>query len=263
MVLSWHSRLFVLASLLLPAAVPAQDPDKPKGPDKEVAEQIDRLKEVVLDRKMARDGEGVDAIDKLLMKVKEADLDPKDRAAIVKAYEHALTGGKQRPHDKPELYNGAVEALGYLGPDGAKVLSKAYFNKSRFPEKPEWVPLRERMLKNLGRTKDESMVQMLIKEAVRNPEAALNGAAGEALGNFEESKDAVRKDIVGELMTKYGSLDEKASQIGTNIEAQNAQNTLAAIQDKWHSTLSRLTKQNFTTFREWQTWHNKHRNAPW
>ena len=263
MVMSWHPRVFVLASLLLPAAALAQDPPKPKGPDKEIAEQVARLKETVLDKKMAREGEAIDAIDKLLTKVKAGDLDPKDRTAIVKALDHALTGGKQRPHDRPELYNAAVHALGDLGADGAKVLNKAFFNKSRFPEKPEWVPLRERMLKNLGRTKDESQVAMLTKEAVRNPEAALAGAAGEALGNFEDSKEAVRKEIVGELLAKYGALDEKASQMGTNIDAQNAANTLAAIQDKWHATLSRLTKQNFTTFRDWQTWHNKNRNAAW
>ncbi len=264
MVCSRQTRVLVLASLLSLAAAPrAQDPPKPAGPDKEVAEQIARLKEVVADKKFLREAEGVDAIDKLLMKVKAGGLDPKDVTAIVKALDHALTGGKLRPHTRPELYNGAAHALGDLGSEGAKVLRDAYLDKSRFPEKPDWVPLRERLLKNLGRTRDESMVQLLLKETVRSPEAALAAAAGDALGNFEDSKEATRKEIVGEILAKYGALDEKASQIGTNIEAQNAQNTLAAVQDKWHSTLAKLTRQNFATFREWQTWHNKNRNAPW
>jgi hypothetical protein len=262
-----HSRAFVLASLLLlPAASLAQDPAKPAGPDKEIAEQIARLKEVVADKKFARDAEGIEAIDKLLTKLKDgkdATLDPKDRAAVLKAYQSVLASGKVRPHDKADLYNAVADALGYCGEDGAKILHDAYFNKSRFPEKPEWVPLRERVLKHLGRTKDESMVPMLLKEALTNPEAALSAAAGGALGAFEESKEATRKDIVGKLLVKWGELDEKASQMGTNIEAQNAANRLAALQDKWRSTLAALTKQDFQTFREWQTWHNKNKNAGW
>jgi hypothetical protein len=269
-----QSRAFVLASVFaLAAAAPAQDPAKPAGadkrePDKEVAAQIARLKEVCGDKKFAREGEGIDAIDKLLVKVKAgiADpkaIDPKDHAAILKAYAAVLASSKERPHDKTELYNGAAEALAYCGADGAKILRDAYFNKSRYPEKPDWVPLREKLLKCIGRTKDESMVPMLLKEALTNHEAALSAAAGEALGKFEESKESLRKEIVGKLLDKWGELDEKASQLGTNIDAQNAQNRLAALQDKWQTTLGNLTKQSFGTFREWQAWHNKNKNAAW
>jgi len=263
-----HIRKFVLALSLaaLPALAqtpPAPAPAKPqeKGPDKEVVEKLALLKDVVADKKFAREAEGVEAIDKLLMKSK-AGLEPKDQAAIVKGLEGVLTGGKLRPHDKTELYVGAVQALGYCGADGAKVLHDAYVNK-RFPDKREWVPFREHVLKNLGRTKDESMVKFLTNEAVRSPESALAAAAGEALGNFEESKDALRKEIVGDLLKSYGEMSEKASQIGTNIEAQNAQDRLAALGDKWNSTLAKLTRQNFSTFREWQAWHNKNKGLPW
>jgi hypothetical protein len=88
-------------------------------------------------------------------------------------------------------------------------------------------------------------------------------AAGEALGNFEESKEALRKEVVRDLLVKYGSLSEMASNLGTNIEAQNAQERLAAIKGKWNATLGRLTKQNFDTFRDWQSWHNKNKDKPW
>ncbi len=256
--------LFALVTLLalLPAAGLPQDPAA-KGPDKEVAEKIVTLKEIVQDKKFARDAEGLQVIDVLLQKSK-AGVDPKDQQAIVRALDAVLTlGPKVRPHDKTELYTGAAAALGYCGAEGAKVLKDAYASK-RFPEKKEWVPLREQLLKNLGRTKDESMVKFLSKEAVANKEPALAAAAGEALGNFDESKEALRKEIVSDLMIKYGELAEKASQLGSsNIEAQNAQDYLASVQDKWNSTLSKLTRQNFATFREWQAWYNKNKALPW
>jgi hypothetical protein len=254
--------LFPFLSLLVLALPSVAQKDPAKGPDKEVAEKIALLKDVVGDKKFARDAEGLQAIDTLLQK-SQAGLDAKDQKDIVKALEHVLTQGKARPHDKTELYVGAAQALGYCGADGAKVLQGAYLNKSRYPEKPDWVPFREHVLKNLGRTKDESMVKFLVKEARQNPEAALQASAGEALGNFEDSKDALRKEIVGELLVRYGELDEKASQIGTNIEAQNAQDRLAALQEKWNSTLAKLTRQNHSKLRDWQAWHQKNKDKPW
>jgi hypothetical protein len=261
-----HVRRFVLAFSLALAPVLAQTPPVPpqpaaKGPDKDVVAHLAVLKEVVADKKFERDDQGVEAIDKLLMKSK-AGLDPKDQAAIVKGLDNVLSTGKLRPHDNTRLYVGAVQALGYCGAEGAKVLHDTYVNK-RYPEHRDWVPFREHVLKNLGRTKDEAQIKFLTNEALRSPEAALSAAAGEALGNFDESKEALRKEIVSELIKGRGALEEKASQLGTNIEASNAKDRLAALGDKWNTTLSKLTKQNFTTFREWQTWHNKNKSLPW
>lgn len=254
-----------LFPLALAVAMPAlaQDPAPPKGPDKEVAEKIATLKECVLDKKFARDDEALQMIDGLLQKLK-AGLDEKDRQAITKALEGALLqGAKVRPHDNTRLYTGAATALGYCGAEGAKALKGAYQNK-RFPEKKEWVPLREVFLRSLGKTKDESMVKFLTNEAVRSPEAALQAAAGEALGNFDEAKEAIRKEIVADLITKWGELEEKASQMGSaNIEAQNASDRLSQLRDKWNTTIARLTRQNFHKHLEWQAWHNKNKNQPW
>ena len=255
--------LSALVALLGSLPAVAQDPAPGKGPDKEVAEKIEALKDIVLDKKFARDNEGLQIIDFLLQKSK-AGLDEKDQQAIVKALDGVFTAGpKIRPPDKPELYNGAAAALGYCGVEGAKALKNVYVNK-RFPEEKAWLPLRELLLKNLGRTKDESQVKFLLKEARRNHEAALQAAAGDALGNFDESKEPIRKEIVGELMITYGELSEKAGQLGSqNIEAQNAQDRLAALRDKWNTTLGKLTRQTFATFREWQAWYNKNKALPW
>lgn len=252
--------VFAFAALL---PVRAQDPKPaPKGPDKEVADMCDRLKDCVNDKKVARDAEGVDLIDKLLQKV-DAGVDPKDKVMILKQLDAVFTQGKLRPFDRTELYTGAAFALGKIGgPDAAKVLKDAYDSK-RFPSKPDWVRFREALLKNLGRTKDESQVKFLVKEASNNTEAALQAVAGEALGNFAESKEALRKEIVSGLLVKYGELAEKASQPGSNIQGQNANDRLAAVADKWNTALAQLTGQSFTSFRDWQVWYNKAKGQPW
>ena len=104
---------------------------------------------------------------------------------------------------------------------------------------------------------------MLLDEARRSPEAALQAAAGKALGNFRESKQGLRRDIVSGMIIKWGSLSEMGSQLGANVEAQNAKDRLAAISGPWNDTMKALTGQDFDTFRKWQGWYNKNKNGKW
>lgn len=257
-----RSALPVAVLALLAGVLRAQDPPAPKDGDADVAAKLQVLKVAVDDKKFARDAEGLAAIDELLQKL-QAGVGPKDKQAIIKGLDGVLTGGKLRLPDNTGLYVGAAAALGYCGQDGAKALKKAYANK-RYPDKKPWVPLREQFLKALGRTKDEDQIKFLCDEARRNPEPALQAAAGEALGNFEGSDEKLRKQITNELLIKYGELHELASQIGTgNIEAQNARDRLAALSDKWNSTLAKMTGQNIHKFPEWQSWYNKNKNEKW
>ncbi|MCR9248226.1 MAG: hypothetical protein NXI31_24615 [bacterium] len=233
---------------------PVQDP--------EVAAKAGELKKCVLDRKFSRDAEGVTLIDALLVKLQNGAID-KDKAIITKAFGTVLTKGKVRSPKQPGLYVAAVEALAYCESDGAKVLKKAFEGK-RIPDKAEWVDLRARMLRSIGKTKDEGMVKLLIDEARRSPENALMAAAGEALGNYESSKDKIRKEIVSDLIKRWGELEELASQLGTgHIQAQNAKNTLSSIGGKWNETFAKLTRQNHTRFLDWQKWYNKNKGKKW
>ena len=54
-----------------------------------------------------------------------------------------------------------------------------------------------------------------------------------------------------------------ASQLGANVEAQNARDRLAAISGPWNETMKALTGQDFDTFRKWQAWYNKNKNGKW
>lgn len=260
--------------LLLAAAVPqfsapgtAQEPTPASAPakaekDKEVADKLAALKDVVDDRKCARDAEGLDLITVLVQKW-QAGLSDKDKKDVVKGIEGVLKGGKLRQPDKAQLYIAAATALGQLGPDGAKPLQAAFEGK-RIPDKEPWVPLRETILKALGKTKDESMVKFLTDTARRDPEAALQAAAGEALGNFDGSKEALRKEIVNGLLIKWSDMDAKSRVIDpADMEAQNVRKRLAVISGKWNDTLRRLTKETFDNYSEWNEWWNKNKNKEW
>jgi hypothetical protein len=257
-----HALIPVLAALLGCALAAQEDPAKPQKPDKEVADKLAELKKIVADKKFERDAEGATIIEALFVKLR-AGVHDKDRDALADGMEGVLMTGKVRDPGNLSLYRVAATLLGELGPDGAPILRKAYDNK-RFPEKPEWVPLREILLKGIGKTKDEKSVKFLIDEARRAPESALMKAAGEALGNFEGSNQKIRDEIVKGLLTRYGELDSRSRQIDPgDIEAQNARDYLAAISDPWNTTLSKLTRQNFRSYPDWQDWYNKHKNEEW
>lgn len=255
---------FAVCALLAGLLAAQEDPagaEKLK-PDPEVPKQLATLKEVVMDRKMARDAEGAQVIDLLTTKVGKG-LAEKDRKAVAKGLEGVLTQGKLREPASIQLYIAAAAALGTMGHDGSAPLKAAFENK-RFPSKPEWVKLRESLLRNLGKTKDESMVKFLCEEARRSPEPQLMAAAGEALGNYEGSDQKVRKEIVNNLLIRYGELDSRSRVLDSaDLEAANARDFLAVISDKWNASLGRLTGQNFRQYPDWNGWFNKNRAGDW
>lgn len=257
---------FVLAFAVL-APLCAQE-DKPAAPaaeakpDKEVATKLDQLKDIVDDKKFARDAEGFDVITVLVQKW-QAGLGDKDKKAVVKGLENVMLRGKLRPSDKAQLYTAAAVAMGQLGIEAADALKSVYEDK-RFPKKEEWVPLRCELLKALGKTKDEGKVKFLLDVARRDPEPQLEAAAGEALGNYEDSKQEIKKEIVGGLLIRYGEVDSRSRQLDpADIEAQNMQKRLAVISGKWNDAMRRLTGQTFHEFPEWNEWHNKNKSKDW
>jgi hypothetical protein len=154
MIRTCSARVSVLLGLLVvapPAPLAAQDPAAGKGPDKELAAKLDTLRECVVDRKMAREDEAIRIIDDTVVPKLRAGVEQKEQALVAKALEACFVQGKLRPHDSPRIYVAAAAALGFCGSDGAKVLKGVYENK-RFPDKPAWVPLREHVLRNLGKT---------------------------------------------------------------------------------------------------------------
>lgn len=253
--------LMIFSPLLLAAAALAQDPP---APDPALPERIKELKTFCTDRKMESDFRAIGSIQQLISKPDQ--LNPKDKTRLAKALGDVFTWGRVRPPDKDTLYREAGTALGKLGVDGAKELVAA-IESARIKDR-DYIPLRAYLLKDLGMTKDEKQVEYLVEQARRSPWDDIMAAAGEALGNYAELDLKKRRDIVKQLIVKYGEISSKASQMEStdpsapiDFSIKNAQETLRRIQGPFNRTLTKLTGESFSKAADWQHWANK--NANW
>lgn len=257
-----RSFLFLMALVPFAVGVVAQEPEAESKPEIDVKEVLGELRKAAFDRKAARDTEAIGLVDRLLQAFEK--LDAKQKASVRKALGEILTSKKvKRTKDQTGLYVAAAAALGRMGPEAARELWKA-FKSSKF-KKREWVTLRAVFLKHIGRTKDPRSIKPLIERARRDPEDAIMAAAGEALGNYEEFPEKVRKDVVKNLIIRYGQVyaeSRKNLDPGDPI-VQRAKERLAQISQPWNETLRKLTGKDLRTAEEWQRFWNKHKNDRW
>ena len=257
---TWFLPLLGVAALTAPAQAPAA-----KDRDPAVEKQLKELNEAVMDRKTARDADAIKMIDELLMKAQPGaptEMSPKDKEAFVKGLEAIFTKTKPRELEKKNLYEAAAQALQRL-PGGAKSLQKA-FNEDRFSKK-EWLDTRAKLLLSIGKTKDESMVEFLMQLVVRDTNDPILKAAGEALGNYDQTAAKVRKEIVKDMVKRLNSVSNQADQSvdPNDAQAKASRDTRAMILDPWCETLGKLTHQQFRAPREWEQWWNKNKDADW
>jgi hypothetical protein len=237
----------------------------PADPDPELPGQLKEFKDAIDAREGAEDAKATALIDGWLSKYES--YAPKDKEQILKSLDLALTSTKvKRPPEKIGLYTAAATALGRMEDAGAKLLRKA-FDSPKF-KKREWVNVRAVLLKQIGKTKDDSpaTLKLLLNTAERDPEDALMAAAGEALGNYADLPLDRRKDIVKDLVKKFGEVHGKAnaSLDPGDAQTQRSKQTLAAISDPWNTTLAGLTKRNdIRTAPDWQNFWNKHKGDDW
>ena len=224
----------------------------------DLKKEVKEFKSALSDRKGEKDQEATKMIADWI--ARWDDLGEKERSEVVKTLE--LVFRAKRPPEQSGLYKSTVVALGRMEKEGAQVLKKAFDNK-QFDDK-EWVALRADMLKQIGRAKDEGMVKFLIETATRSTEDALMAAAGDALGNYADAKQALRKDIFKDLYRKYIEIYEAAMSLDIgDATAQRKKQTLTAIADPWNSTLGKLSGQSYRDARQWQDHWNDHKADDW
>lgn len=235
---------------------PAQEDAAASKPD--LKAEIKEFKAALSDRKAAKDDEAKNLIAGWLKRWD--DLEEKERQEVVKTI--ALTFLVKRPPAESGLFNAAVVALGRMDKAGATALKKAFESKP-FDDK-EWLQLRADMLKQIGRAKDPAMIKFLLDTATRSPEDMLMASAGEALGNYAEADQKVRKDIFKDLYKKFVEVQEASSTLDPgDATAQRKRQTFAAIADPWNSTLGKLSGQNFRDPQQWQKFWNEHKSEDW
>lgn len=240
----------------LAAAAVAQGP----APDPNLPAQFKQLKAYVKNAKMDEDLRAADLIEALVQnrdKRNEKDLDK-----IAESIGEVFKLGKLRPPDNSRLYEQAANSLALLGKRGAKALRDAVDNE-RFKDR-DYAKLRGRLVTAIGKAGDDTQVDFLLEQALRSPDDPVIAAAGEALGNFAHIELPKLREVVKRMISRYGEWVMKATQADPtdpnapiDLEPQNARRTLAAVRDKWNTTLAKLTGQSYSDAPEWQRWLNK------
>ena len=135
------------------------------------------------------DSEAISVIDKLVQEF--AASGPKDRAAIVKQLDKCFTEKRQEDKDglrENKLFLAAATALGEMKPECVPVYLKWIGEKSHKKD----IALQRLLILKLGKTKDEAGRKPLIN-LLNDENAKIQAAAAEALGEFGEASQEVRK----------------------------------------------------------------------
>lgn len=174
-----------------------QDDDDEEKPDKrpEIEALLEELDDHVKE-KGDEDAEAVVIIEKLVKEFPESG--PRDRKDIVKEISKSLKARRRPNKDglmNTVLHEAAAKALGEMGPESVKDLTRWIDHKS-FEDKN---PVRVQLILSLGRTKDEDGVDPLV-DLLTNHDPEIQAATANALSNFIHLKEKERKEIFKEVL---------------------------------------------------------------
>lgn len=236
-----------------PVAAVAQDPAADKNP--EIAKAIDKLKGHV-EKKGMEDKEAVAVIDELNQKFKLSG--PKDRASIVSALAKCFDARRDEKDGVANngLFIGAAAALGEMGPESVKPLMQAIDHKNFKKE----VAVRDRLIRSLGKTKDKGAVDTLVA-LLENKDNPIIGAAAEALGEYKDADQDIRKKafegLLKVLMSAKGATDG-------NLNDTIAREKYDTIASPIITALKGLSRQaDLSAPEDLQRWWNKNKKGDW
>lgn len=179
-----------------------------------------------------------------------------DRARLVKAVA-AMSSYRSADH-AIALRSAAI--LGDMGADASPTLIKLL--KDRRVEKQESMrPVLIARLYALGMTAAARAVEPL-SGYLKHEDTDLVNAAAEALANFDEVKQTLRKEIVRSLVETLESANNQIKDRGgSNPRYSYAR--YQAISASILRTLQSLTGESFFTSDEWREWYNANRKRDW
>lgn len=248
------------AAAALPA-VPVQAGQQPApntNPDSrpEVKELADKLGGHI-GKRGKEDKEAIAVIDSMTKEFEKSG--PKDRTAIVKALDKCFEAKRQESAEgvpDNQLYMAAAVSLRTMGPESAPVLMKWIGHKDHRKD----LALQGKLILSLGKTKVEDGRKVLIKLLV-DKSPAVQAAAAEALGEWADADQKVRKECVDELIRNALMPAKGAVDVQTPNQADR---------DRWDTisapiitSLQRLTRHNETDPQKWQAWWNDNKKKDW
>ncbi|MCK6444936.1 MAG: HEAT repeat domain-containing protein [Planctomycetes bacterium] len=213
-----------------------------------------------IEKRGKEDHEAISVVDKLVQEFPKCG--PKDRGVVVAALDKCFTVKRQEDQEgvrDNKLYIACAVALRTMAPESAKVLMTWIGSK----EHKKDVPLQEKLIQSLGKTKDEAGRKFLIK-LLNDKNSRILAASAEALGEYGDIDLKLRKETFEELLkllmeAKAANDAGQASNQSDPIAAEKY-NTIAA---PIISALQKLAKHDEHDPNEWQRWWNKNKRENW
>ncbi|MFO0981564.1 MAG: hypothetical protein U1E76_07385 [Planctomycetota bacterium] len=201
----------------------------------------------------AKNDDGVPPIiDKMVLAYRSAD--EKNKGEIAKAIARAFSQRREEKEGE-KLFAAAGAALSEMGEIGTKVLVTAIKSKD-FKKRTD---LRCELLRYIGAQKDPKNTKLII-DFLKDNEPKLVAAAADALGNYREGSEKLRKELVEELVKAYATQD---ANVKKNPKDQVQKDRLQAYEVNMNNALLALTGQSFEDATKWQAWFNDNKNKPW
>lgn len=258
------SALFVSSASNASAATVAvetaggQQPAPNTNPDSrpEIKDLSDKLAEHV-GKRGKEDTEAVSVIDSMVQQFEKCG--PKDRELIVKGLDKCFEAKRLESAEHVldnKLFIAAAVSLRLMGPESVPVLIKWIGQKDHRKD----LVLQGKLITSLGKTKDEEGRKVLIKLLV-DKSPAVQAATAEALGEFAEADQKVRKECVQELITN--ALMPAKGLIDVQTPNQADKDRWDTISAPIITSLQRLSKHQETDPQKWQSWWNENKKKDW
>ncbi|MBN2490777.1 MAG: HEAT repeat domain-containing protein [Planctomycetes bacterium] len=231
-----------------PKAEPKAEPktDVPPPPTPEI---VNALNQAFRDK---HEPSAVAALEQAVQAIKEDARAVREKAELLKV----MQVGLGNPNDRVKLVT--VNALGRVGPEAAKPLSRALHLKP-YEKNRE---LTQAVIEALGLTRDEkTALEDLVKIITAHPDWSVRALAARALSNFDKNHASGqnRKKICEKMIQIYESIESAAAD-GRDSEAVRKRN---AIREDFVSTLRALTEEEWNSGSDWRKWYNKAKRERW
>lgn len=257
----------VAATLILAAVPRAQDDDRPQEPDPEIAATVDELEEAWPEPGAPFKARTRRVVGKLRDFAIEP-LHPTDRERLLLTFEQILRRGEVRPPSPGTVYRRAMKGLSELGPEGGERLI-AVHDDGRFPQLPDYAPLRASLVRAIGRSGTDRAPEYLVEVVRGSGEDEVLLAAGDVMRRFADAEREVREPLVEVLARRLAGFENLAYRRPADparhrdLVAEDARQTLRSLDGIWRHTLHELTGVRHGNGQEWWEWYQENKDREW
>lgn len=247
------------------AALPLAGPLVTAPPTQEIAVRDNRPEVATLAKQfriklMTKNGEGDEEaladFNSLVRMWKR--LGPKDRKEVLKRADGAFKVKRKPLEDgavNDRLFLGLAESLAQCGPESADLLM-SWIGHKRFRENNA---LQRRLILSLGETQVPDGAEFLI-DLLTHEEPIVQGAAAEALGEYRDASEEIRKEAFEGILKQIVPLHNETLNAPVDPTQQQRYDIISA---PMVTTLQRLSKHTETDPPQWQHWWNKNKKLTW